>query len=560
MKFNDSSGATHYGGLRAPGTWQAIDGSGYQLVESTGTAINSEGVQSTTSCSVVDPNGNCQTSIDTLGRSIPVEVPLSGTAGCNGARPTIKASSLSIPSVGNSPLVYTFCYADVNVVDAVTWSSDDDGPTPRSVNGTFLQQVILPDLTSYSFEYLDGSGDLSKLILPSGGTISYQTANATMLDLFYNPYASVVNSRSEDAKDGQGPQTTTYSYLISTTQLQTTVRDPAGDETTTDFICFGSNCIDPATSYPSAVKTFSGSAGMNRLIKEVDTSYQVARGKYFIGSVFPVSIKTTLEDGMMSEVTKQYDPGFTFRSPNPFDGGTYTTPYGNVVSESEYDFGQGAPGPLLRRTETQYKAFSDPNYLQSNLLHLPSQVTVYDGAGSITSQTSYGYDEAPLASSQVGIQFTPPQAGVARGNLTSVTRLADHGTSTSSLCPSSGSTIVTRYTYFDTGELNTSQDACGGITTTLYDPAYAGAYPTSVSDALRHLSSKKYDYNSGRVLSTTDVNNDTTSYSYNDPLQRMTNITFPDVAATGNHGQVNYSYTSNSVQIERLADPPHQKH
>ncbi len=78
-----------------------------------------------------------------------------------------------------------------------------------------------------------------------------------------------------------------------------------------------------------------------------------------------------------------------YRSPN---AAPYLRPHplvcGKVIQESDYSY--GAPGPLLRTTNTQYQAFHDGNYLAKNLLNLPYSAQVTDGGGN---QVAYSYNE-----------------------------------------------------------------------------------------------------------------------------------------------------------------------
>ena len=72
-------------------------------------------------------------------------------------------------------------------------------------------------------------------------------------------------------------------------------------------------------------------------------------------------------------VATTYDSGF---SNTVWGGSTQTSIYGNPISKKEYDYGSGAPGTLLRTTNTIYQALNSSSYLTANLLTLP-----YFGAG-----------------------------------------------------------------------------------------------------------------------------------------------------------------------------------
>lgn len=76
--------------------------------------------------------------------------------------------------------------------------------------------------------------------------------------------------------------------------------------------------------------------------------------------------------------------------------------------------------------------------------------------------------------------------------------------------------------------------ACGQIELHLPTP-YAGAYVTSVCNALSQCTTKTYNLNPGLLASVTDPNNKTTNYNYDD-IGPVTNITNPD------QGQSNFFY------------------
>src|SRR5208282_6257426 len=85
----------------------------------------------------------------------------------------------------------------------------------------------------------------------------------------------------------------------------------------------------------------------------------------------------------------------------------------------------------------------------------------------------------------------------------------------------------------------------------------AGSGPTSVTNALQQTTNNCYDANSGLLASTTDPNNQTTSYAY-DNMLRTTQITYPlQQMADGTwlHGVTTFSYPNTTeVQISELMD------
>ena len=107
---------------------------------------------------------------------------------------------------------------------------------------------------------------------------------------------------------------------------------------------------------------------------------------------------------------KTYDTALT----DPVSG---TTSYGKVLTEKVYDWGVGAPGQLLRETDTSYQWQNDARYLAAHLLDLPASVVIKDGNGSRLAETDYTYDEPQyLTASNITTQHGAAPNPV-RGNL-----------------------------------------------------------------------------------------------------------------------------------------------
>jgi hypothetical protein len=217
-------GALHTLANTSSGGAMTLDGSGFAgLVDRHGTKFNG---------SVEDANGNqinlgTGVNTDTVGRQIPVP-PLGGSAPITSvSSPPASTASLSacpalnypnqqvtyaylwsLPTVNGGTLPLTLCYASVYVNTGVS------GEYLHQVNETFamLQSVAFPDGTYWAFQYDAGDpnnssliayGDLLKITLPTGGSISYTWGPCSCSTSF----ARSVLMRSVDANDGNGPQT-----------------------------------------------------------------------------------------------------------------------------------------------------------------------------------------------------------------------------------------------------------------------------------------------------------------------------------------------------------------
>jgi len=330
-----------------------------------------------------------------------------------------------------------------------------------------------------------------------------------------------------DAHDGTGPHTWNYSVSLG----QTTETDPFGNDTVHINTQLGGSC----SIYETELDRYSGTGTNRTLLQKIQTNYQYDPSGGSLGfgnivtNILPTQITTTdVLSGKTSQVTKTYDLGISLQG-----GWGGLARYGEVLIQTEADFGSGSPGNTLRKTNTHYMALSGPNagwYLGGNLLNLPYTVQVTDGNNTQLSLTQYNYDETSLSSSGLtsAYQFDPNSLQY-RGNNTSVYRWLNSGAFT---CPngnSGGSNgyLISKKTYLDDGMVNTSADSCGNTTTYAYDLTYWGALPTTVTNALSQSTTNTYDFNTSLLASTTDPNKLPTSYSY-DSMWRISEVDRPD--------------------------------
>jgi RHS repeat-associated protein len=267
------------------------------------------------------------------------------------------------------------------------------------------------------------------------------------------------------------------------------------------------------------------------------------------GPCFPTQITTIWPNGKQKRVQKSYDQGGSgFRS------------FGDVISESEYDYGSGAPGALLRTTTYSYLALTNSTYAANNLFDLESQEAVFTGAagsGACGSNgavacTAYAYDGSPLASSGITTQHSSsPPAGTYRGNQTSVSHWLN----------TNNTLLTTAKTYFDTGTVDTVTDPLLNVTTYTYSNTFQGAYVTETQlpntnvggadknapNPTTHITQDWYDFNTGLKDWHEDENDQKTSYTY-ETMWRVATITPPSPEGVT---QFTYTDTPGSLSIEQ---------
>src|SRR5579875_599419 len=429
-------------------------------------------------------------------------------------------------------------------------------PQPNSVAGLkVVSKIALPNGQSFSFYYDSASNRLDKIVYPSGGYVRYVWGRNSQSEFGQFPDSLTDPQSVCSAIYDTEAVTDRYVSLDGSTEVLhqhfqyfTTWYPNSGEweskETkvfTTDLVrntTFETDYVYssvPSPGYPNETGNLTEQIPVEETITYKDTN----------GSVLKTVTKSWFDDQDMrsEEVTL----------PN---GQSSFTAYcidtnAQITEEDDYDYGAGTPSPgpscglpsnvpvaggsLIRKIATTYATFTG-----NHIVDLPSSVVTYDGSGTRVAETDSSYDQTSLQSTSV-VQHTTAPGGSARGNLTTVTKQCFNGS-----C--AGGSPVTKYSYFDTGQVYQMTDPRNNVTTYSYTDSYtscggnappsgaANAYLTQVTypatNGASHVKYYCYDYTGGTLGSSTDENTQTTSYAYLDPLYRLTKITYPDGGET----------------------------
>jgi RHS repeat-associated protein len=474
--------------------------------------------------------------IDTLGRSIPAPTATTNYSGCTGPLPIVSAKVWNIPGPSGGTSTFKFCYATVTFHTAfnVAYVSEASG------SGPLLQSVVLPNNQAWTFQYGDQYSNVTQITLPTGGWIQYSYQNYTVPNCSPSnqcptPATRRLASRTVNANDGTGNHTWTYQYVLNAIgpSETVTVKDSLLNQTVYAFF------DDLSSGWRETQRQVYQSS--SPLLETVQTMWGDPYGNtcyttgHPLGPCFPTKVTTIWPNGKQKQVQKDYGSS------------------GQVLAEREYDYGLNAPGSLLRTTTTAYLSLNNSSYAASNLLDLPSQVSVFAGTsasgacgvnGAIACM-SYGYDEMALGSSGITTQHdSAPPAGTYRGNQTSINQwLNTNNTSLSS------SKI-----FYDTGTVETVTDPGTNTTTYTYDSTFAGAYATKMQlpdtnspNLAHHITQDWYDFNTGLKTSHTDENSNPTTYTY-DGMGRLKTIVPP---APEGSVTLTYTDTPGSLSVEK---------
>lgn len=543
-------------------------------------AFNS-GTEALQATALVDTNGNVinftgsQTALgisDNLNRSVAF----------NNTNTTIQYKN----SNGTSETI-TLNYAGFGTAPPATFTQPVKGGDVSSVSVSpitgVLTSIVLPNGLTYTFQY-NQYAEITKITYPSGGYTRYSYAPFERTYEYPGPtspdqYGATADQREVVAKyvcraavtpagatspgyvTDPAPNTcsvaedeTTYSPTMNASWSQnssSTVVDPMGNRKMYTFTLFG------GALQTTTVETVSSSSVPLQTVTEQYTQNQLTKRDI------------ALPNGLVAETQWDYDTSSHWDQETVEDRSYNLTtnivvaPH-NMTERREYTYGQGGPGALLRRTDYTWLVTNPINSVDytTPLIHIydrKTQETIYNGAGTQVSQTTYEYDNYQggiSASGAVDHGYSYPlqwyglpaysnsysSSYTTRGNLTATTRWRN---------TPSGSLVARNQKFDDAGNILVAQDPLGHSTTYSFGdvwgngacaPSGGEAYPTSVTNALSQPVYLTYNSCTGTVATVTDLNGVVTTLSY-DIMDRRVKAALAD----GAYQCLQYSDAKNTV-------------
>jgi RHS repeat-associated protein len=389
--------------------------------------------------------------------------------------------------------------------------------SPNQIN--LLTKVTRPDGTSVVFDYMHDLNGVNANN-PDWGivkSIQEQSSNGTprLTTSYLFPAASAgaltrnPTYTQQAVNDSVNIKTWTYQATTTAQGLVTSMvsTDPCGNAVTTTFSSAG-DAIDglPITEVMTSPQTPAGGCPTSAA-----ATWRTANKTWVTdtdgSNPRPQTTSTVLEDATtQSQVTI-----------NSYDS------FGQPTDVLEYNLGSNGPGPLSREVVTSYASLG-------SIVNRPAQVLIKNAAGVLVSRTDFAYDNystlalANISPNPAGHDSSYGTSFTTRGNLTSTSVYANASAGTGA--------ITSTFSYDVRGNRLTSQVGCCTFSQQNFSSATDYAFPDSVvtgpsGNSLSLTNSFTYNLLTGTMASSTDPNNQTTSYAY-DVDNRLITTTLPD--------------------------------
>ncbi|MGB7202045.1 MAG: RHS repeat-associated core domain-containing protein [Pyrinomonadaceae bacterium] len=450
----------------------------------------------------------------------------------------------------NVPGSYLFNNPEISIARVCAPGYSSAGPP---FNPIALTKITLPNGQSYQFKY-NVFGEISKIIYPTGAYERFQYAQTLAVqgsEASYEQANRGVVDRWVSAK-GDGTDEIHWSYAATQSYQQpykVVTSNPDGTKTEQYLFCeptsnpqpYGFGDAKTGRSYEDRVLSSTDQLLVRKLTKYTWTGPQSGGAGSATRDLRPEKeISIIFEPGngnalasmteTVYDTTGSSDPAF-FSSLNPKQQKTYhyvvvnasTAASANIATAAGW-FSSATPAVV---TEMDY--FYDPNYKARNINGLATETRIKDASGNVKAKSQISYDEVgtyPLLTDVSSTRWEDPNSNY-RGLVTTTRSWSDIANNLY---------VETRAQYDQLGNLRKSWDGKGNLSQVEYSSTYDHAYPTKTISPIPGGNGSTtafettviYDFNTGLPTSTTDVNGQTSTMEYVDPLLRPTKVIAPN--------------------------------
>ena len=448
--------------------------------------------------------------------------------------------------------------------------------SPASVN--LPTSIVLQNGDTYTINYLlDSSGEtlgeISSITLPTGGVISYTWSG--VLGINGGITGRQVLSRTVTVNG----QLSTWQYQYpppypnSNVTYNGTVTDPNLNDTVYTFGVLNQNTC-PSPLLVNQEISYNGSQSANSPIATKTIGYTLYGGYRGSGTYLPASnILTWNSSGETTETDTAYDNPAVTTSCSTVENSTISR--GNIVSKIVYDYGSGARGALLSKTQYSYlhNTSTNPAYNTANIADRVSGVSVYNATGALVAQTTTAYDGfSQSAQNGLASPGWTTNHDTSYGTGTTLRGLPTSSTKCSGPSSSPCSASITTYTDYNAlGQPTVATDGLGYSTTNTYATASVPTNPVTglpldsgpaflitttmpTTGTVPHVTTQYQDENTGLSIAKSDQNGNLTEQTY-DKLMRPLVTIRPDVYQTV-HGTTTNSYPNPNQVITTVVESP----
>ena len=487
----------------------------------------------------------------------------------------------NFPQVTQQSALFSSGYADPEeTTQSYTYVVGHGQSFSSLFDPTVLAEISFPNGLSYKFSY-NNYGELDKVIAPTGAYQRYQHGIVQSLgvgDFPYHQGSRGLLSRWISANGTGGLDEAQWQYSQGLNPFTVTAPDGTRNETyvfSPGGLSNNFGYIDVREGLLSETRTYApvsqGGAMLRRTLNDYAITTSI-NNKPVPPNTFNTGTYTAYRNPrLVKTVTLLLDTGTDALAKTttydwPTNGFDFQTGLDQTAA-NDYFFAavdqttaqSGAItsiplGTLASRGEVVY--LNNSAYRSRNILALPTSALVKDGSLQIISRADSFYDEVgyPLLTygDLTGPDYIDPGTNI-RGNVTTARVYTDIGL---------GLFLDTHAQFDQCGNIRSKWNERNIQSQVDYSSDYKHAFPTLSTTVAPDLSgqhgstvafttSGTFDYNTGKTLTTTDVNGQVTTYSFQDDqgnydvLGRLRKITRPD----GSWTKYSFGETLGSIYV-----------